>query len=156
MILSGDSPLVTAPVIERLLATHTDKGAAATVMTAEMDDPGSYGRIVRDADGDIEKIVEAKESAGDATAEELAIKEVNTGTYVFDAAPLAENLDRISNDNAQGEYYLGDVLPRIRADGGRVAAHLEASSPASISASTTAPTSRSSPATPAARSTTGT
>ena len=125
VILSGDSPLVTAPVIERLLATHTDSGAAATVMTAEMDDPGSYGRIVRDANGDIEKIVEAKESAGDATAEELAIKEVNTGTYVFDAAPLAENLDRISNDNAQGEYYLGDVLPLIRADDGRVAAHLE-------------------------------
>jgi bifunctional UDP-N-acetylglucosamine pyrophosphorylase/glucosamine-1-phosphate N-acetyltransferase len=95
------------------------------VMTAEMDDPGSYGRIVRDGAGDIEQIVEAKESAGDATAEQLAIKEVNTGTYVFDAAPLAENLDRITNDNAQGEYYLGDVLPLLREAGLRVAAHLE-------------------------------
>ena len=125
VVLSGDSPLVTAEVIRRLLAAHAEAGAAATVMTAEMEDPGSYGRIVRDSSGDIARIVEAKESAGDATAEELAIKEVNTGTYAFDAGPLAESLGRITNDNAQGEYYLGDVLPLIRAGGGRIVAHLE-------------------------------
>ena len=125
VVLSGDSPLVTAEVIARLIATHSEAGAAATVMTAEMEDPGSYGRIVRDEAGDIARIVEAKESAGDATAEELAIKEVNTGTYVFDAGPLAEDLGRITNDNAQGEYYLGDVLPMMRDAGLRVVAHLE-------------------------------
>jgi bifunctional UDP-N-acetylglucosamine pyrophosphorylase/glucosamine-1-phosphate N-acetyltransferase len=126
VVLSGDSPLVGSSVIERLLATHSESGAAATVMTAVMDDPGSYGRIVRDERGDIARIVEAKESAGDATPEELAITEVNTGTYVFQAGPLAENLGRITNDNAQGEYYLGDVLPLLRETGLRVAAHLEA------------------------------
>jgi bifunctional UDP-N-acetylglucosamine pyrophosphorylase/glucosamine-1-phosphate N-acetyltransferase len=125
VVLSGDSPLVTAGVISRLLAAHEQSGAAATVMTAEMDEPGSYGRIVRDPSGDIARIVEAKESAGDATPEELAITEVNTGTYVFAAAPLADALDRIRNDNAQGEYYLGDVLPLLREAGLRVAAHLE-------------------------------
>ncbi|HEX6117323.1 MAG TPA: bifunctional UDP-N-acetylglucosamine diphosphorylase/glucosamine-1-phosphate N-acetyltransferase GlmU [Solirubrobacterales bacterium] len=125
VVLSGDSPLVTAEVIARLLGAHEEAGAAATVMTAEMDEPGSYGRIVRDEAGDIARIVEAKDSAGDASGEELAIREVNTGTYVFAAGPLAEDLGRISNDNAQGEYYLGDVLPLMREAGLRVAAHLE-------------------------------
>jgi bifunctional UDP-N-acetylglucosamine pyrophosphorylase/glucosamine-1-phosphate N-acetyltransferase len=125
VVLSGDTPLVTADVIARLLATHEEAGAGATVMTAEMEDPGSYGRIVRDGAGDIDRIVEAKESAGDATSGELAIKEVNTGTYVFAAAPLANALGRITSDNAQGEYYLGDVLPLIREGGGRIVAHLE-------------------------------
>lgn len=125
VVLSGDSPLVTADVISRLLATHRAGGAAATVMTSVMDDPGSYGRIVRDSSGDIERIVEAK-AAGDATADELAIKEVNAGTYVFEAGPLANALEQISNDNAQGEYYLGDVLPLLRSAGLRVAAHREA------------------------------
>jgi bifunctional UDP-N-acetylglucosamine pyrophosphorylase/glucosamine-1-phosphate N-acetyltransferase len=125
LVLSGDTPLVTAEVIGRLLATHEETGAGATVMTAEMDDPGSYGRIVRDQSGDIDRIVEAKETAGDATPEELAINEVNTGTYVFDASLLADALARITDDNAQGEYYLGDVLPLIREAGGRIVAHLE-------------------------------
>jgi bifunctional UDP-N-acetylglucosamine pyrophosphorylase/glucosamine-1-phosphate N-acetyltransferase len=122
LILSGDHPLVSAEIIEGLASTHRDAGAGATVMTTEMDDPGSYGRIVRGADGDIERIVEAK-TAGDATPEELEIKEVNAGTYAFAGPALADALERLTNDNAQGEYYLGDVLPMLREAGLRVAAY---------------------------------
>ena len=122
LILSGDHPLVSAEIIDELIATHRDADAAATVMTTEMEDPGSYGRIVRSADGDIERIVEAK-SPGDATPEELAIKEVNAGTYAFAGPALADALERLDNDNAQGEYYLGDVLPILRGSGLRVAAY---------------------------------
>ena len=122
-VLSGDHPVVSAAAIRNLLKAHAADGAAATVLTAELDEPASYGRIVRDSDGGLERIVEAK-APGDATEEELAIREVNTGTYAFDGAALAAALDGISNDNAQGEYYLGDVLPLIRSAGGRVAAHL--------------------------------
>ena len=92
-------------------------------MTTELDDPGSYGRVIRDSSGDLERIVEAK-TEGDATPEELEIREINSGIYVFDAAPLASALGRITDNNAQGEYYLGDVLPLMRADGLRVTAHL--------------------------------
>ena len=122
LILSGDHPLVSAEIIDGLIATHRDADAAATVMTTEMEDPGSYGRIVRSADGDIERIVEAK-SPGDATPEELAIKEVNAGTYAFAGPTLADALDRLTNDNAQGEYYLGDTLPLLRESGLRIAAY---------------------------------
>lgn len=124
LVLSGDVPLVSGAMVAALVAAHEDSGAAATVVTAVLDDPGCYGRIVRDdASGDVERIVETK-AAGDATAEELAINEVNAGIYVFDAAALGGALERISNDNAQGEYYLPDVLGPIRADGGRVAPFL--------------------------------
>jgi bifunctional UDP-N-acetylglucosamine pyrophosphorylase/glucosamine-1-phosphate N-acetyltransferase len=122
VVLSGDHPLISAPTIAGLLAAHREAGAAATVMTAVLEDPGSYGRVVRDEAGDLARIVEAK-APGDASAEELAIREVNAGTYAFEAAPLAEALERIGNDNAQGEYYLGDVLPLIREAGLRVAVH---------------------------------
>ncbi len=122
LVLSGDHPLISAEIVGELIATHREAGAAATVMTTEMEDPGSYGRIVRDADGDIERIVEAK-APGDAAPEELAIKEVNAGTYAFDGGALADALSRITNDNAQGEYYLGDVLPLLRERGLRVAAY---------------------------------
>ena len=122
VVLSGDHPLVSGEMISALLETHRSTGAAATVMTAELDDPGTYGRIVRDGSGDVERIVEAKKP-GDATPDELAIREINTGTYVFEAAPLAEALAAITSDNAQGEYYVGDVLPILRDSGGRVAAH---------------------------------
>ena len=91
-------------------------------MTTELDDPGSYGRIVRGEGNEIERIVEAKTS-GDATPDELAINEVNAGTYAFAGGPLAEALERIGNDNAQGEYYLGDVLPVLREAGHAVAAY---------------------------------
>ena len=124
VVLSGNHPLISAQVISALLDTHRSSGAAATVMTTELDDPGSYGRIVRDGSGDIERIVEAKPPT-DATPEELAIHEINTGTYVFESGPLADALARISNENSQGEYFLGDVLPLLRDAGLRVAAHRE-------------------------------
>jgi bifunctional UDP-N-acetylglucosamine pyrophosphorylase / glucosamine-1-phosphate N-acetyltransferase len=123
VVLSGDHPLISPPVVSALLAAHQGEGAAATVMTTVLEEPGSYGRIIRDDRGELARIVEAKEP-GDATPEELRIKEINTGTYAFAAAPLAEALARIGNDNSQGEYYLGDVLPLIRAEGLKVAAHL--------------------------------
>ena len=122
LVLSADHPLVSADVLSALLEAHRGAEAAATVMTSELDDPGSYGRIVRDAQGQVERIVEAKH-AGDATSEELAIREINTGTYAFAAQPLAEMLARIGNDNAAGEYYIGDVLPLMREAGLTVAAH---------------------------------
>ena len=122
LILSGDHPLVSAEIIDGLISAHRDAEAAATVMTTEMEDPGSYGRIVRDTDGNIERIVEAKAS-GDASPEELAIKEVNAGTYAFAGPTLADALERLDNDNAQGEYYLGDVLPLLRESGLLIAAY---------------------------------
>jgi bifunctional UDP-N-acetylglucosamine pyrophosphorylase/glucosamine-1-phosphate N-acetyltransferase len=123
VVLSGDHPVISAGSIRGLLEAHSADGAAATVMTTELDEPGSYGRVVRSSDGTLERIVEAKEP-GDATAAELQIKEINAGTYVFEGAALAAALEALSNDNAQGEYYLGDALPLIRAEGGTVAAHL--------------------------------
>jgi bifunctional UDP-N-acetylglucosamine pyrophosphorylase/glucosamine-1-phosphate N-acetyltransferase len=122
LVLSGDHPLVSAEVICELLGTHRSANAVATVMTTELDDPAGYGRIVRDSDGQIERIVEVKKP-GDATPAQLAIREVNTGTYAFDASSLIDALDHLTNDNAQGEYYLGDVLPPLREAGGRIAAY---------------------------------
>jgi bifunctional UDP-N-acetylglucosamine pyrophosphorylase/glucosamine-1-phosphate N-acetyltransferase len=123
LVLSGDHPLITAENISSLLDAHAEGGAAATLLTIELDDPGTYGRVVRAASGEVERVVEAK-AAGDATPEQLAIREINAGTYAFQAAPLAEALAGLSNDNAQGEYYLPDVLPALRAAGHSVAAHL--------------------------------
>ncbi|MBS1678347.1 MAG: bifunctional UDP-N-acetylglucosamine diphosphorylase/glucosamine-1-phosphate N-acetyltransferase GlmU [Actinobacteria bacterium] len=125
LVLSGDVPLISTATIAALLEAHQAAQAAATMLTIELDDPGAYGRVVRAADGGVEKVVEAK-AAGDADATQLAIREVNAGTYAFDAAPLAVALGGLSNDNAQGEYYLPDVFPAMRAAGLTVAAHLTA------------------------------
>jgi len=122
LVLSGDHPLISAQTISAFLEAHEAGGAAATVMTIELEDPGSYGRVVRDESGAVERVVEAK-AAGDADAGQLAIREINAGTYVFDAAPLAAALAGLSNDNAQGEYYLPDVFPALRAAGHTVLAH---------------------------------
>jgi bifunctional UDP-N-acetylglucosamine pyrophosphorylase / glucosamine-1-phosphate N-acetyltransferase len=123
LVLSGDVPLISTETISGLLEAHAASGAAATMLTIELDEPGSYGRVVRDAEGGVERVVEAK-AAGDATSEQLAIGEINAGTYVFQAGPLAEALAGLSNDNAQGEYYLPDVLPALREAGHTVGAHL--------------------------------
>lgn len=125
LVLSGDVPLISTETIAALLAAHESSDAAATMLTIELDDPGAYGRVVRTADGGVEKVVEAK-AAGDADASQLAIREINAGTYAFDAAPLAAALADLSNDNAQGEYYLPDVFGAMRAAGLAVAAHLTA------------------------------
>jgi bifunctional UDP-N-acetylglucosamine pyrophosphorylase/glucosamine-1-phosphate N-acetyltransferase len=123
LVLSGDVPLLSAATIAGLLEAHEASPAAATMLTIELDDPGSYGRVVRAASGEVERVVEAK-AAGDAGPEQLAIREINAGTYAFDAAPLAAALAALSSDNAQGEYYLPDVFPALREAGHTVAAHL--------------------------------
>ncbi len=125
LVLSGDVPLVSSEVIAGLLAAHRGAGAAATVMTAIMEDPGSYGRVVRGPDGAVERIVEAK-APGDATAAELEIREINSGTYIFAGAELESALGEIANDNAQAEYYLPDALKVLRDRGLAVAAHMAA------------------------------
>jgi bifunctional UDP-N-acetylglucosamine pyrophosphorylase/glucosamine-1-phosphate N-acetyltransferase len=125
LVLSGDVPLISTETVAALLEAHEGSEAAATMLTIELDDPGAYGRVVRTADGGVEKVVEAK-AAGDADASQLEIREINAGTYAFDAAPLAAALAGLSNDNAQGEYYLPDVFPAMRASGLAVAAHLTA------------------------------
>ena len=123
LVLSGDVPLISPRTIGGLLEAHAASPAAATMLTIELDDPGAYGRVVRAGSGEVERVVEAK-AAGDAADGELAIREINAGTYVFDAAPLAAALATLSNDNAQGEYYLPDVFPALREAGHTVAAHL--------------------------------
>jgi bifunctional UDP-N-acetylglucosamine pyrophosphorylase / glucosamine-1-phosphate N-acetyltransferase len=122
LVLSGDHPLISAATIAGLLEAHAAAGAAATMLTIELEDPGTYGRVVRAADGTVERVVEAK-AAGDADPEELAIREVNAGTYAFEAEPLATALAGLSNDNAQGEYYLPDVFPALGEAGLAVFAH---------------------------------
>lgn len=123
LVLSGDVPLISTETIAGLLAAHEASPAAATMLTIELEDPASYGRVVRTGSGEVERVVEAK-AAGDADPAQLAIREINAGTYVFDAAPLAAALAGLSNDNAQGEYYLPDVFPALREAGHTVAAHL--------------------------------
>ena len=123
LVLSGDVPLISAATIAGLLEAHDGADAAATMLTIELEDPAAYGRVVRTAAGEVERVVEAK-AAGDADPAQLEIREINAGTYVFDAAPLAAALAGLSNDNAQGEYYLPDVFPALRASGHTVAAHL--------------------------------
>jgi len=125
LVLSGDVPLISTEMIAELLAAHEATDAAATMLTIELDEPGSYGRVVRGEGGAVERVVEAK-ADGDADPAQLAIREVNAGTYAFDAAPLAAALATISNDNAQGEYYLPDVFPALRGAGHAVAAHIAA------------------------------
>jgi bifunctional UDP-N-acetylglucosamine pyrophosphorylase / glucosamine-1-phosphate N-acetyltransferase len=122
LVLSGDHPLISADDIAGLLDAHTGSGAAATMLTIELDDPGSYGRVVRGPDGEVERVVEAK-AAGDADPEQLAIREINAGTYAFAAGPLAAALAGLSNDNAQGEYYLTDIFAALREAGHSVAGH---------------------------------
>jgi bifunctional UDP-N-acetylglucosamine pyrophosphorylase/glucosamine-1-phosphate N-acetyltransferase len=119
IVLSGDVPLITAEAIAGLAAAHADHPGAATMATMVLDDPTGYGRVVRAEDGSVERVAETK-AAGDATEAELAIAEVNTGVYAFDGGALLEQLARLGNDNAQGEYYLPDVLPQLRP----VAAHV--------------------------------
>jgi bifunctional UDP-N-acetylglucosamine pyrophosphorylase/glucosamine-1-phosphate N-acetyltransferase len=123
LVLSGDVPLISTETIAGLLEAHASSAAAATMLTIELDDPGAYGRVVRAPSGEVERVVEAK-AAGDADADQLSIREINAGTYVFDAAPLASALAGLSNDNAQSEYYLPDVFPALREAGHSVAAHL--------------------------------
>ncbi|MEU4573732.1 bifunctional UDP-N-acetylglucosamine diphosphorylase/glucosamine-1-phosphate N-acetyltransferase GlmU [Nonomuraea sp. ATR24] len=122
LVTYGDVPLLRAETMAELLRKHEADGNAVTVLTAEVPDPTGYGRIVRDPDGAVLEIVEEK----DATPEQRAIKEMNSGIYAFDGALLADAVKRVSTDNAQGEEYLTDVLSILRGDGHRVGAHVAA------------------------------
>ncbi|MBQ7478566.1 MAG: bifunctional UDP-N-acetylglucosamine diphosphorylase/glucosamine-1-phosphate N-acetyltransferase GlmU [Selenomonadaceae bacterium] len=116
MVLCGDTPLLTGELLKKLYDSHLEAGAKATVLTAIMPDPTGYGRIVHMADGTVEKIVEHK----DATEEERKIREVNSGIYCFEAKELFSALGEVKNDNAQGEYYLPDVLEILRKQGKKI------------------------------------
>jgi len=123
VILAGDVPLITPEAITALVDGHVACGAQGTIATMDLPDPGAYGRVIRDEDGAVERVAEAK-TPSDATEEELAIREVNTGIFCFDGAALLEALDSITPFNAQSEYYLPDVIPALREAGHTVAAHL--------------------------------
>ena len=114
VVLLGDAPLITADTLRALIESHERDGAAATIVTMVLDDPSGYGRVVRAADGTVERVVETK-AAGDATEAELRIREVNTGMFAFEGAALAGALSEVRADNAQGEHYLPDVLAIMRA-----------------------------------------
>lgn len=119
VVLNGDLPLLRPETLQELVAAHESAGALATLLSAEVDNPTGLGRIIRDRDGRLAQIVEDR----DATGPQLAIREINAGGYVFDAAALRAGLARIGRDNAQGEEYLTDVPGLLAADGGLVAVH---------------------------------
>ena len=116
LILCGDTPLLEGVELKKFCEAHQASGAAATVLTAIMDDPFGYGRIVRDAKGNVQAIVEQK----DATEEQKAIKEINTGIYCMECPLMFDVLATLTNDNAQGEYYLTDVLEKLNQAGQKV------------------------------------
>ena len=119
VVLCGDTPLLRAETLVGLHATHRELAAVATVLTAEVDDPSGYGRIVRAANGDVLRIVEQK----DASASEKRLREINSGLFVFASRALFQALNKVGADNAAREYYLTDTLEILRRDGARVSAH---------------------------------
>ncbi len=118
LVLAGDAPLLRPETLRALADGHDARGAAATVLTADLEDPTGYGRVVRDAGGMLDRIVEHK----DATPEERALHEINSGIYAFDLEALAGVLDQVTDANAQGEYYLTDTIALLRRAGRSVAA----------------------------------
>ena len=119
VILNGDAPFMDSDTIVKSLDQHTKGGFSATVISANVDDPTGYGRILRDEQGDLQAIVEQK----DADEETLAIKEVNSGGFWFDAQLLLGVLGRIKADNNAKEYYLPDALKLLLSDGKKVGAY---------------------------------
>lgn len=112
-VFTGDTPLIKQSTVERLINDHIDNKNAATILTAMVDDPTGYGRIVRDKNGKVLKIVEHK----DCNEEELKIKEMNSAIYCFDIELLVKSLDKLNNNNNQGEYYLTDVIGILKDEG---------------------------------------
>ena len=113
LIAASDMPLLDAGTLHDLLEFHEASGNGATVLTTILDDPTGYGRIIRDREGNVLRIVEQK----DANRSELAVQEVNTSVYVFEAAVLARSIAGLKSNNAQGEFYLTDALEMAKADG---------------------------------------
>jgi bifunctional UDP-N-acetylglucosamine pyrophosphorylase/glucosamine-1-phosphate N-acetyltransferase len=118
IVVCGDTPLIKAETMEALFKHHEDLAAKATILTARIEDPTGYGRILRNTEGLVEKIVEHK----DASEAERKINEINTGTYCFDNHALFEALKNVSNENVQGEYYLPDVIEILKKQGEVVSA----------------------------------
>jgi bifunctional UDP-N-acetylglucosamine pyrophosphorylase/glucosamine-1-phosphate N-acetyltransferase len=106
LVLNGDAPLIRAETISALLKFHDQKKAAATILTADIEKPSHYGRILRDEKSEVTGIIEQK----DASEEQLKIKEINSGTYCFDNRILFKVLPKLKSENAQKEYYLTDVI----------------------------------------------
>jgi len=119
LVLSGDTPLLQADLLRELVSCHRAEGAAATLLTALPDDPRLYGRVVRDADGNVTRVAEGV----DATPGEAAIREVNTSIYVFRADALWSAVERLEPKNVQGELYLTDTIGILARDGRRIAAY---------------------------------
>jgi bifunctional UDP-N-acetylglucosamine pyrophosphorylase / glucosamine-1-phosphate N-acetyltransferase len=122
VVLSGDVPLLRPETVTALVESHESGGAAATLLAARLDDPTGLGRIIRGADGRLERIVEER----DATGEQRAIQEVNAGVYAFEAASLRQTLDKLTSDNDQGEEYLTDVPGALVVAGYEVVVHVAA------------------------------
>lgn len=120
LVVCGDTPLIRPETMQALLDHHASENAKATILTAVTDNPTGYGRILRNEDGQVSQIVEQK----DATQEQQLVKEINTGTYCFDNEALFEALKQVKNENAQGEYYLPDVIEILQKQGEIVAAHV--------------------------------
>jgi len=123
-ILCGDTPLITSKTICETIQYHKENDYAATVVTAEVDDPYGYGRIVRNKNGDVNKIVEHRDSTG----EEKAINEINSGMYCFTIKHLVKALEELGNNNSQGEYYLTDTIQILAGKGLKVGAFKAADS----------------------------
>ncbi|EOA8343973.1 bifunctional UDP-N-acetylglucosamine diphosphorylase/glucosamine-1-phosphate N-acetyltransferase GlmU [Enterococcus faecalis] len=119
LVITGDTPLLTAETLENLFDYHQGKNASATILTAHAEDPTGYGRIIRDHVGIVERIVEQK----DASEEEARVQEINTGTFCFDNASLFEALAKTDTNNTQGEYYLTDIIEILKKEGKAVAAY---------------------------------
>lgn len=120
IVVCGDTPLIKGETMEALFKHHEETSAKATILTARAEDPTGYGRIVRNSEGFVEKIVEHK----DANEQERNINEINTGTYCFDNKMLFEAIQNVSNDNVQGEYYLPDVIEILKNQGEIVSAYV--------------------------------
>ena len=123
LVVCGDTPLIRPETMQALFEHHQKTNAKATILTAMADNPTGYGRILRDANGQVSQIVEQK----DASSEQQLVKEINTGTYCFDNKSLFETLKLVKNDNAQGEYYLPDVIEILQTQGEIVSAYVTSS-----------------------------
>lgn len=120
IVVCGDTPLIRPETMEALIAHHNKMGAKATILTAIADDPTGYGRIIRGEEGQVLRNVEQK----DATEQEQQVTEINTGTYCFDNEALFATLKKVTNDNAQGEYYLPDVIGILQSEQELVSAYV--------------------------------
>ncbi len=120
LVVCGDTPLIRPETMQALFEHHQAKNAKATILTAIAENPTGYGRILRSENGQVEQIVEQK----DASAAQQLVKEINTGTYCFDNKLLFETLKLVKNDNAQGEYYLPDVIEILQKQGDIVEAYV--------------------------------